>query len=117
MAHRPLTISARLESKGTLAKTRAYAPCDDSTGICSDHASRIHPPAVPEPRYQQSAHCWGEKVGREEDRGYARRVFRRLLIFVLILVLLRRFTGIQVSILGSLLLTFVVSVIMSRLDR
>lgn len=44
-------------------------------------------------------------------------MFRHLLIFVLILILLRRFTGIQVSILGSLVLTVVVSVIMARLDR
>jgi hypothetical protein len=44
-------------------------------------------------------------------------VFRHLLIFVLILILLRRFTGIQVSILGSVVLTIVVSLIVSRLDR
>jgi hypothetical protein len=44
-------------------------------------------------------------------------MYRHLLVFVLILVLLRRFTGIQVSILGSLILTVVVSVIMSKLDR
>lgn len=44
-------------------------------------------------------------------------MFRHLLVFVLILVLLRRFTGVQVSILGSLALTVVVSLVMSRLDR
>jgi hypothetical protein len=44
-------------------------------------------------------------------------VFRRLAIFVLILVLLRRFTTIQVSILGSLVLTLVVSLVISILDR
>jgi hypothetical protein len=44
-------------------------------------------------------------------------MFRHLLIFVLILVLLRRFTGVQVSILGSVVLTIVVSFIVSRLDR
>lgn len=49
--------------------------------------------------------------------GYARWVFRHLLVFALILVLLRRFTAIQVSILGSLALTVVVSLLISRLDR
>jgi hypothetical protein len=44
-------------------------------------------------------------------------MFRHLLIFVLILVVLRRFTGVQVSILGSVVLTIVVSFIVSRLDR
>ena len=44
-------------------------------------------------------------------------MFRHLLIFVLILVLLRRFTGVQVSILGSVVLTIVVSFVVSRLDR
>ncbi len=44
-------------------------------------------------------------------------MYRQLLIFVLILVLLRRFTAIQVSILGSLVLTIVVSLLVSRLDR
>ncbi|MDJ0498967.1 MAG: hypothetical protein QNJ89_14125 [Acidimicrobiia bacterium] len=44
-------------------------------------------------------------------------MFRQLLIFVLILVLLRRFTAMQVSILGSLVLTLLVSLIVSRLDR
>ena len=51
------------------------------------------------------------------EASYPRRVFRHLLIFVLILVLLRRFTGVQVSILGSVVLTVVVSLIVSRLDR
>ena len=44
-------------------------------------------------------------------------MFRHLLIFVLILILLRRFTGIQVSILGSVLLTIGVSLLVSGLDR
>jgi hypothetical protein len=44
-------------------------------------------------------------------------VFRHVLVFVLILVLLRRFTAIQVSILGSVALTVVVSLVVSRLDR
>ena len=48
--------------------------------------------------------------------SYARRVFRHLLIFVLILILLRRFTGIQVSIVGSVVLTVFVSLVVSRLD-
>jgi len=49
--------------------------------------------------------------------GYSRCVFRHVLVFVLILVLLRRFTAVQVSILGSVALTVVVSLIVSRLDR
>ena len=52
-----------------------------------------------------------------QQPGYARRMFRHLLVFVLILVLLRRFTGVQVSILGSLVLTVVVSFVVARLDR
>ncbi|MDJ0925638.1 MAG: hypothetical protein QNJ77_13875 [Acidimicrobiia bacterium] len=44
-------------------------------------------------------------------------MYRQVLIFVLILVLLRRFTAVQVSILGSLVLTVLVSLILSFLDR
>ena len=51
------------------------------------------------------------------DSGYARRMFRHMLVFVLILLLLRRFTGVQVSILGSIVLTLVVSLIMAQLGR
>lgn len=44
-------------------------------------------------------------------------MFRHMLVFVLILLLLRRFTGVQVSILGSIVLTLVVSLIMAQLGR
>jgi hypothetical protein len=43
--------------------------------------------------------------------------FRSLVIFVIILVLLDRFTPITVSIIGSVVLTILVSAVVSRLDR
>ncbi len=43
------------------------------------------------------------------------RPFTSLVVFALILVLLRRVTGIPISIVGSLALTIVVNVIMARL--
>lgn len=51
--------------------------------------------------------------------AYAREVpsYRNLLVFVIILVLLRRFTAIPVSIVGSLVLTVVVSLVIAGLDR
>jgi len=42
---------------------------------------------------------------------------RHLVIFVLVLVLLRRFLAVPVSIAGSLILTVVVSIIVSALAR
>ena len=44
------------------------------------------------------------------------RPFTSLLVFALILVLLRRVTGIPISIVGSLALTIVVNLIMARLS-
>ncbi len=51
--------------------------------------------------------------------GYARPVptFRHLLIFTLILLVLDRFTAVQVSVVGSLVLTIVISILMARFDR
>ncbi len=41
---------------------------------------------------------------------------RNLVVFVLILLVLRRFLGFQISIVGSVALTIVVSMIVNRLD-
>jgi hypothetical protein len=43
--------------------------------------------------------------------------FRHLVVFVIILLLLRRVTGVPISIVGSVVLTIVVSFIMGRFDR
>ena len=43
--------------------------------------------------------------------------FRHLVVFVIILLLLRRVTGVPSSIVGSVVLTIVVSFIMGRFDR
>ncbi len=43
--------------------------------------------------------------------------FRHLVIFVIVLVLLRRFAAVPVSIVGSVVLTIVVSLIINVLDR
>ncbi|NNL47612.1 MAG: hypothetical protein HKO76_04535 [Acidimicrobiia bacterium] len=40
--------------------------------------------------------------------------FRNLAIFVVVLLLMRRFLGFQISIVGSIALTIVVSLIISR---
>jgi hypothetical protein len=43
--------------------------------------------------------------------------FRSLVVFALLLVLLRRFFGLQISIVGSIVLTIVVSLILTGLTR
>jgi hypothetical protein len=50
--------------------------------------------------------------------GYAPPVpsFRYLIVFVIILLLLRRVTGVPISIVGSVVLTIVLSFIMRRFD-
>ena len=45
------------------------------------------------------------------------RPFTSFLVFALILVILRRVTGIPISIVGSLVLTVVVNVLVARLMR
>ncbi len=42
--------------------------------------------------------------------------FRNLAVFIVVLLLMRRFLGFQISIVGSVVLTIVVSLIVSKFD-